>query len=277
MVSGATLGIAGFVFSKRRRQVRRRPDMHSQPVFQVEIAKDGCRANHAANRESRWRSIYCGLFSLVVLAGCHPFPETWQWNQKLTIDVVTPAGIASGSAVAHVSWQELNSVGNYPSSYSGEATMVEISPGRYLFALIGEDTKYIALRTFERDLGENAGIAERGFAAMARLRGARDVPRKHYPLLVTFTDIADPKSVARVDPDNLAATFGPSVALKNMTLEITDERVTEGKVEQVLGWLEAVGRQRATLIPNPPRLATDLYDPEIQLLSPAAFSTELFR
>ncbi|MDR4496279.1 MAG: hypothetical protein R3B74_18050 [Nitrospirales bacterium] len=41
----------------------------------------------------------------------------------------------------------------------------------------------------------------------------------------------------KVDLDDLAATFGPGVALKRIMLEITDEPVTEGKIEQVLGWL----------------------------------------
>ena len=63
-----------------------------------------------------------------------------------------------------------------------------------------------------------------------------DIPRSHYPLLVTFTDIIDPTTVKVVDPDNLAETFGPGASLKRITLEITDEPVTEGKIESVLGW-----------------------------------------
>ncbi|MDR4487070.1 MAG: hypothetical protein R3B83_06040 [Nitrospirales bacterium] len=57
-------------------------------------------------------------------------------------------------------------------------------------------------------------------------------------LLVTFTDLTDPTTVKKVDPENLAATLGPGVSLKRITLEITDEPVTEGKIEQVLGWLD---------------------------------------
>jgi hypothetical protein len=57
---------------------------------------------------------------------------------------------------------------------------------------------------------------------------------------VTFADVADPTTVARVDPDDLAASFGPGVTLRGMTLEITDDPVTKGVVEGVLGWLEAV-------------------------------------
>ncbi|MEP3196791.1 MAG: hypothetical protein ABJO57_02900, partial [Lentilitoribacter sp.] len=46
-----------------------------------------------------------------------------------------------------------------------------------------------------------------------------------------------PTSVKEVDPANLAATFGPGYSLQSITLEITDDPVTEGEVEKVLGWL----------------------------------------
>jgi len=62
------------------------------------------------------------------------------------------------------------------------------------------------------------------------------VPSNMYPLLVTFTDIADPKSVKQVNPADLAATFGAGFSLKSITLEVTDDKVTEGVVEKVLGW-----------------------------------------
>ena len=69
---------------------------------------------------------------------------------------------------------------------------------------------------------------------------------KHYPLLVTFGDINDPASVKKVDPNDLAATFGPGYTLKSITLEITDEPVTTGKVEDVLGWVYS-----PTILKNP--------------------------
>jgi hypothetical protein len=43
--------------------------------------------------------------------------------------------------------------------------------------------------------------------------------------------------VRRVDPNDLAASFGPGYRLNAITMTITDEPVTEGKVETVLGWL----------------------------------------
>ena len=56
-------------------------------------------------------------------------------------------------------------------------------------------------------------------------------------MLVTFDDITKPETVRRVNPEDLAAVFGEGVRLKAVTLEITDEAVTEGRVEAVLGWL----------------------------------------
>lgn len=108
----------------------------------------------------RWSWVLTAL----LVAGCNPFPKTWEWNQKLTIEVITPDGVKSGSAVTHVRWQEENSVGNYPSSYYGEATVVDLGNGRYLFALLGEPTKWLGLAAFA-DVGTS--ITEEGFAVMA--------------------------------------------------------------------------------------------------------------
>ena len=98
---------------------------------------------------------------------------------------------------------------------------------------------------------------------------SRDVPRKHYPLLVTFDDINDPASVRRVDPGDLSATFGPGYRLNDVTLSIMDEPLTKGVVEIVLGWLTEVGNERFYLHQNTPRLLKD-FTPE-QRIQPSHF------
>ena len=55
-------------------------------------------------------------------------------------------------------------------------------------------------------------------------------------MLVAFGDEADPTSVARVGPDDLAANFGEGVTLKRITVELTNDPVTTG-IEERLGWL----------------------------------------
>ena len=175
----------------------------------------------------------------VLLAGCNPFGKTWESNQKLTVEVATPQGTKSGAAVTQVRWSDVNALGNYSASFEGEATVVEVAPGRYLFALIGEGTTYIAQYTFHRQLGASRGDYQTLIPAIAAFRGSADVPRDAYPLLVTFADIADPRTVRKVDPDDLPASFGPGVALQRVTLEITGEEVSGGAIAAIFPWWKA--------------------------------------
>ena len=79
-------------------------------------------------------------------------------------------------------------------------------------------------------------------------------------------------------PEALSAPAGGQChVLKAVTVQVSDEPVTKGAVEGLLPWLEPIGRERGTLIPNPPRLSAHLTNPVIQLLDPSAFSTELFK
>ena len=60
--------------------------------------------------------------------------------------------------------------------------------------------------------------------------------RSAYPMMVRFADESDPTSVALVDPDDLAASFGEGVSLRRITVELTDDPVT-ASIEDRLGWL----------------------------------------
>jgi hypothetical protein len=57
-----------------------------------------------------------------------------------------------------------------------------------------------------------------------------------YPTLVHFRDIRDPKTVALVDPGDLARSFGAGVKLRRIVLTITDKPVTTGNAKR-LKWL----------------------------------------
>lgn len=119
-------------------------------------------------------------FALGIVAW-HNYPQTWSWNQKLTLVVSTPDGERSGSAVTKIVWQERNSVGNFPGSYKGEATVVDLGNGRYLFALLGEPTRYLAMAAFKGRLPANPKPAEEVFAVMAGIRGTPRGPARSIP------------------------------------------------------------------------------------------------
>ena len=46
-------------------------------------------------------------------------------------------------------------------------------------------------------------------------------------MMVRFGDIADPKTVERVDPCDLAKSFGPGVQFARATIAVTDEQLAD--------------------------------------------------
>jgi len=167
-------------------------------------------------------------------------PETHSWRQKLTLVVETPKGEVSGSSVVGVRVDfyeggQIMSGTEVHYDLTGEAAVVEVLPGKYLFVLMGDSEELFARAARDR------------FNGMTRGEWLRQIPKQTepveltgdlIPMLVTFDDIAKPETVREVDPEDLAAAFGEGVRLKAVTLETTQEAVTEGRVEGVLGWLD---------------------------------------
>lgn len=112
--------------------------------------------------------------------------------------------------------------------------MLRMPNGQYLFALVR--TAHLIARAVLFDPLPKAGDPYLYPASqMDRFKGdVHIIPIKKYPMLVTFDDISDPNTVSRVDPNNLAGSFGPGFLLKRITLEITDEPETAGRVEMTL-------------------------------------------
>ena len=189
-----------------------------------------------------------------LLAGCAGPVHSLRY--KLALEVETPEGLKTGASVVQLSVRHITAIdvgGSFPREIRGEAVAVDLGRRGLLFALLSADGDRKTSKS-----AENIAQAALGFkggnetllpwidsAQAAKLKAA--VPAEFLPMLVTFRDIADPKTVERVDPNNLAAAFGPGVTLKRATLEITDEPITTG-IEKRLGWLEG-GYPEKRLIP----------------------------
>ncbi|MES2913660.1 MAG: hypothetical protein V4753_00965 [Pseudomonadota bacterium] len=225
--------------------------------------------------------------AFLALRGCFG-GRTISWNQRLTLVIETPQGEVRGSAVTRVTKTETSGSLVLPeargvrSKVTGEAVVVEVAPGKFLFALLSgtneekRDATHWVYPAYQLSEAGSYG------GAMMKLQSKPYdtpvlVPPEGWPMLVTFDDIAKPETVRRVNPEDLAAVFGEGVRLKAVTLKITDESVTEGRVEAVLPWLEKVGREQANLIGRPASgLVSDQPDPTIYMITPLQFSTELF-
>lgn len=163
------------------------------------------------------------------------------WNQKIQIVVETPNGIKTGHAVTRVQWNNppkiLPDVAGWSSSVKGEATIVDLGENKYIFALLGGvDRTAFKLFRNGREKISRADLISRIQSSEGTPEGIKPIPLDETPLLVTFEDINDPKTVKKLNPNNLAATFGEGYTLNAITLEITGESVTEGKIESALGW-----------------------------------------
>jgi hypothetical protein len=192
--------------------------------------------------------VFVALVLCLPLSGCDLFGfHDWEWRQKLTVSVMTPNGLKTASSVTEGSWSmaptwfKIGDSGGGPGvgRLRGEAVVLELEPQRYLFAL----QDYSAMTALYAFAGPDfrAGMRQDYIAMLDRMgsiRDSRTLAPKHYPLLVTFDDINDPASVRHVDPGDLSASFGPGYRLNAITLSITHEPVTEGRVEKLLGWLK---------------------------------------
>ncbi len=132
-----------------------------------------------------------------MLAGC--WGSTRVWNQKLSVEVQTPEGLRDGSAVTRVETTHYDTpppmtATQWSHKVEGEATVVDMGDGKYLFALMSEDTQHLAVFAMADRIPGNDWDRTK---AIASLRETFDVPRRLYPLLVTFTDITDPQECGR--------------------------------------------------------------------------------
>lgn len=187
-------------------------------------------------------SYLCLVLCLLALPGCY---ERHEWRQKLTMVVETPTGEVSGSGIVQVNatyWGQLPATGTEVEyDIAGEATMVEVAPQKFLFVLLPGAH------------GNFPTYARERFRGMSRQEWLREIPRQTLPavipletapMIVTFTDVSDPTSMVEVDPLKLDMHFGEGHEIVSMSIEITDEEIHFGAIEEALpiaffqGWEE---------------------------------------
>jgi hypothetical protein len=183
----------------------------------------------------------------VVLIAWGVFSKMFDTNRyKMTVEVETPAGLRTGYAVREVSSYS-RPQGVYGAKVKGEAVAVDLPGGQTLFALLSDSSgdpdhgAWVADWALKRDLkpgGANNGYRAGRFAELYPTQPKTESPLRQTsgPMLVRFRDLADPTLVEPVDPENLAASFGPGVRLKRITVETTRDPVTK-EIGKRLGWL----------------------------------------
>ena len=143
--------------------------------------------------------------------------QTTSWHQRLMVTVTTPNGEVQGFAVTEVrlsddrgALQLLESAGVH-TSFTGEAVVVEVTPGRYLFALMDggkgweSDAAHWAYAAFDLAPTNSTDFRDSMIKLEAQpLNTPAALPARAWPLVVTFADVTRPETVQKVDPQHLA-------------------------------------------------------------------------
>lgn len=166
-------------------------------------------------------------------------PKTW--NYKVTVNIDTPEGVKSGSAVREVSnytniasWINPD-VASRSTSVKGEAVVIDLGKRGVVFALVGHDS----YRELYSAFPVKAPASIEGTVYYDSLKPSTTAELKDVrarPKLVTFENLNDPKTIKPIYYGKMEGVLGEGVRLKSITVEITDEPVTWG-IEKWLPWI----------------------------------------
>ena len=179
--------------------------------------------------------LLAGAASVLTLGGCGRKVSTLRY--RLTVEVDTPNGVKTGSSVLEDAFNPGNS---YEFSGSrrtyGEAPTVDLGGGRYLFVLLSGPTEKRSMQNMISQMFDYPEYPSpvKSIKLVDRFAEANDskplivIKPEDYPMLVTFGDINDPKSVREVNAG----------IVRRITVQVVDEDepLTTG-IEERLRWL----------------------------------------
>lgn len=196
---------------------------------------------------------FLSLALFFILAGasvtaCAVTYDSATWRYRMTVEVDTPEGIKTGSAVREIhAFREPKVFSEQTSGHAGvakgEAVVVDLGKRGVLFALLrggrsGQDYGYqIVFDAFP--YRENAVLSSRGIDYYSHLvAGPVTLTPEQYPMFVRFHDLQDPKTVEvlsvpnsahaqeKAATKNVEDALGSGVQIRSVTIQMTDDPVT---------------------------------------------------
>lgn len=176
---------------------------------------------------------------VAVLSGCG---DSSTWHQKLTIEVQTPEGPKSASSVMKANLTDTDSPFTVPEArgavlrIKGEPFFLEIYHGRYVLVLLKNIPSAYGLL-----LPNEVPVVAAAELESVTTTLSADIPRGEYPLMITLSDISDPKTMQQVRPEDFGKIFGKGYKLKSIKLAVTREDLTTGHLKNILSWMREDG------------------------------------
>lgn len=168
---------------------------------------------------------------------------------RLTVELETPAGLKSASGILAVTPDRGYSRKGHTQT-SGDALFVDLGAGKNLVALLAhadgkldlDGMNYVALRAYGA-----AGNKRVAFSEMSGMRGVVPVTGALIPVLATFSDASDPRTMRTVSADDLEAALGQGIRLHGISAEVVPNGFWPLDVGGALG--EPVTRAIAARLP----------------------------
>ena len=142
--------------------------------------------------------------ALLPLASCSE--EVSRNSIELIVEVDTPTGLQTGSSTIQFVYEAvpkwLPNGGGSSVKTIGDAVVVDLGEGRHLYALLnaGADGREVSWLNHPLRLADDGTITDKSLL----------------PMLVTFTDEADPSSIVEVQADDFRSAFGPGYNLRKI-------------------------------------------------------------
>ncbi len=198
------------------------------------------------------RSVFLAALTALFLFGCSEELPTYRY--RLTVEVDTPEGVVSGSAVREVSsscsTRDGYAGGGASMDVRGEAVAVDLPNGETLFALLSAPTyngeaAHVAFNVFLRQITKGRGFSDScehlNYTVKALASGdyRAEVPEDMYPTFVRFNDLKDPMSVQKLEAGSLEGSFDKNFRVRRILILTTDANPT-AKIVKILPWLCAL-------------------------------------
>jgi hypothetical protein len=184
--------------------------------------------------------VLVGIVLALVLVGVVVWKHrTEKFRFRMTVEIDTPAGLRSGSSVIENRIRHFIPImmdgAGIQFTTRGEAVAVDLPDGRTLFLLVRPDYNYLGAVRNAANAGSALPVFARQYDFQSEAKFARDMrrtgavvtipPSEHWTRMIWFRDPADPGSFEQVDPAALAASLGPGISLRRITVRASEEEI----------------------------------------------------
>jgi hypothetical protein len=208
-------------------------------------------------------SVFCAV---LLLSGCGGRSASYRY--KLTLSLNTPDGVKTGFNVVELTYFNVSiPMRGTMHTTHGQGIYIDVGPGRRPLIALLDHIRRVSeacqngvcnFPLWSEDepgwIIAKACLSVKEFNEMNNANGrgvvdgiARIAQECHQPIpltptvgdlpqLITFLNVNDPASVMAVDPANLAASLGPGVTWRSITIQTTDEPLTKD-IDEHLSWV----------------------------------------